>query len=120
LFFVVDFHIIGCDSLKEVNIFVGVKLGHFVAVRGFGPVNLHLLVHPIVHDQAMREPDSMRLHRMTSHIGIVADVRVVEVCDSLVVRRAPGRINWRKLVRHGEEVAKVAFAEGLDARRVQL
>ena len=29
----------------------------------------------------------MRLHRMTSNVGIVAHVRVVEVCDAFLVRR---------------------------------
>lgn len=32
----------------------------------------------------MRQPDTVRLHGMASDIGIIADIRVVEVGDSLL------------------------------------
>lgn len=47
-------------------------------------INLHLLVDTIVHDQAMRQPNSMRFHRMASDIGIVSNIGVVKVCDPLL------------------------------------
>jgi hypothetical protein len=47
-------------------------------------INLHLLVHAIVHDQAMRQPNSMRFHGMASDISIISNIRVVEVRDSLL------------------------------------
>jgi hypothetical protein len=55
-------------------------------------INLHLLVDPIVHDQAMRQPNSMRLHGMSSNISVVSDIRVVEVRDSLLSTWA---VRWR-------------------------
>lgn len=50
-------------------------------------VNLHLLVQVVLHYQAMREPDPMRLHGMASDIGVVSNVGIVEVGD-LLGRRA--------------------------------
>lgn len=46
-------------------------------------VNLHLLVQAIIHDQAVGHSYAMRLHGMSSIVGIVSDIRVVEVCDLL-------------------------------------
>lgn len=50
-------------------------------------VNLHLLINTIVHDQTVRQPNSMRLHGMTSNVGIVSNVRVVEVRNPLLAAR---------------------------------
>lgn len=47
-------------------------------------VDFHLLVDPIVHDQAVRQPNAMGLHRMTSNVGIVSHIGVVEVSNSLL------------------------------------
>jgi len=64
-------------------------------------VDLHMFVHPIVHDQGMCKPDSMRLHRMSSGVGIVANIRVVEVCNGLLVRGFHHEgVNRRSDVRH--------------------
>jgi hypothetical protein len=48
-------------------------------------IDFHLVVGAIVHNQTMRQPYSMRLHRMTSYVGIISDIRIVEVCHSLLV-----------------------------------
>lgn len=37
-------------------------------------IYLHLLVRPIVHDQAVGQPYAMRLHRMACDICIVSDI----------------------------------------------
>jgi len=55
-------------------------------------INFHLLVDPIVHDQAMRQPNPMRFHGMPSDIRIVSNIRVVEVCHPLLGARA---VRWR-------------------------
>jgi hypothetical protein len=62
-------------------------------------INLHLLVDSIVHDQAMRQPNSMRLHGMSSNISIVSDVGVVEVCNPFLRGWA---IRWRLIDRRCE------------------
>jgi hypothetical protein len=59
-------------------------------------VNLHLFVKAIVHHQAVSHPDAMRLHGMSGNVGIVANVRVIEVCDSFLVH---GSIQDRKIQR---------------------
>jgi hypothetical protein len=55
-----------------------------IAIHSGTYIDLEELVYIIVHDQAVRQTDSVRLHRVASHVGIVADVRVVEVGDSLL------------------------------------
>jgi hypothetical protein len=42
-------------------------------------INFHPLVDTIVHDQAVGQPDTMRLHGMTCDVCIVTNVGVVEV-----------------------------------------
>jgi hypothetical protein len=42
-------------------------------------VDLHLLVQAVVHDKTVRHPNTVRFHGMSSDIGVVSDVRVVEV-----------------------------------------
>jgi hypothetical protein len=49
----------------------------------FAYVDLHFGVESIIHDQAMRHPYSVGLHRVTCNIGIVAHVGIVEVRDFL-------------------------------------
>lgn len=46
-------------------------------------INLHLLVHAIIHNQAMRQPDAMGFHGMTSDIGKVSYIGVIEISDLL-------------------------------------
>lgn len=54
-------------------------------------VDLHFVINAIVHDQTMSQPDSVRLHGMSSHVGIVADIRVVEVGNSGLLEGAAER-----------------------------
>lgn len=42
-------------------------------------IYLHVLVQPIIHDQAMCHSNAVRLHGMAGDIGVVAHVGVVEV-----------------------------------------
>ena len=51
----------------------------------FTYIYFHILVQAIIHDETMSEPDSMRLHWMASGIGIVSNVRVIEVGNTLLV-----------------------------------
>lgn len=48
-------------------------------------VNLHVFIQPIVHNKAVSKPNSMGFHWMTRSVGIVANIRVVEVCNALLV-----------------------------------
>jgi hypothetical protein len=147
LFFGVVLHIIWCDLLKEIHVFVGMKLGHFVLVgrfcslkslsamyssnlnskeqnnkeeseslQGVHPflrndcrmkgthIDFHPLINAIVHNQAVRQPDSMRLHRMACNIGIVTDVGVIKVSNFWFVTGS--EFSWvrveRRERRHGD------------------
>jgi len=42
-------------------------------------INFHSLVNTIVHNQAMSQPDTMRLHRMSCNVCIVTNVGVIEI-----------------------------------------
>lgn len=53
-------------------------------------VNFHLLVHTIIHNQAVRQPDAMGFHWMARHIGEVSDVRIIEISDLLGRRSSQG------------------------------
>lgn len=80
------------------------KLCHFEARGRLCAIDLHLLVDAIVHDQTVGQSYTMGLHRVTSNIGEVSDIRVVEVCHLFRRRGAQGdaigvEINWRG-VRH--------------------
>lgn len=44
-------------------------------------VDFHLLVEAIIHDQTVSHSYPMRLHGMSSYIGIIAHIRVVEISD---------------------------------------
>jgi len=37
-------------------------------------IDLHLLVNTIIHNQAMRQTDAMRLHGVTGDVGEVANI----------------------------------------------
>lgn len=93
-------HVIRGHLLKEVDVVVGMKLCHFAPSRWFralltvrqsylclglegAHIDLHLLEQVVLHDQAVRQADSMRLHWMSSGVSIVSNVGVVEVCDLL-------------------------------------
>jgi len=47
-------------------------------------VDLHLLVQAIVHDQAVGHSNAVWLHGMSRDIGVVSDIRVIEVSDFLL------------------------------------
>lgn len=70
-------------------------------------IYLHLLVRPIVHDQAVGQPYAMRLHGMAGDICIVSDIRIIEVRDLLL--RPPsiggGRVDWSE-ARHGPTILR--------------
>lgn len=57
-------------------------------------IDFHLGIYSIVHNQAVRQPDSVRLHRMASNVGIIPDIRVVEVGNPLL---ATGIIHRRRI-----------------------
>lgn len=48
-------------------------------------VDLEELVDAVVHYQTVGQPDSVRLHRVPRNIGIVPNIRVVEVGDTLLL-----------------------------------
>ena len=97
-------HIVGCDLVEEVDVFVGVKLRHLVLRGGFCALRvvselvkiacaraltyiyLHFRVQTVVHDQTMGHPYAVWLHGMPGNIRIVSHVRVVEICDLLGLR----------------------------------
>ena len=54
-------------------------------------IDFHFLINTVVHNQAMSQPNTMRLHRMTSDVGIIANIRVVEVRNSLLAAWAVQR-----------------------------
>jgi hypothetical protein len=54
-------------------------------------INLHLLVDTVIHDQAMGQPDAMRLHWVASDVCIISNVGVVEVRNSLLAAWAVQR-----------------------------
>ncbi len=56
------------------------------ALRSITHIYFHFLVEPIIHDKAVSHPDSMRFHRMPCNVRIIPNIRVVEVCDLLLVR----------------------------------
>ena len=44
-------------------------------------VDFHLLVQTIVHDQAMSHSNAVWFHRMACDVGIVSNIRIIEVSD---------------------------------------
>jgi hypothetical protein len=64
-------------------------------------VYFHLLVDSVVHNQAMGQPDSMRLHGMPSNVGIISNIRVVEVRNSFLITGLENDIvDGRRNIRH--------------------
>jgi hypothetical protein len=54
-------------------------------------IDFHLLVEVVLHDETVRQANSMRLHGMASHVGIIANIGVIEVGDLLGRRPIEGR-----------------------------
>lgn len=98
-------HVVWRDLVQKVDVLVCVELRHLVLGGRFGALQLsvsiafsqqtmgathvdfHLGVQSIIHDQAVGHAYAVRLHGMAGHIGVVADIRVVEVRDFLWLRR---------------------------------
>ena len=72
--------VLGCYTIQEIDIFVGVELGHFAFSGRFCALemsgcpdslvpaaheDLHLLVKPVVHDKRVTHPDTRRFHWMS-------------------------------------------------------
>jgi hypothetical protein len=54
-------------------------------------VDFHLGVETVVHDQTVRHPYTVRLHRVPRYVGIIANIGVVEVCDLFWLRCSAAR-----------------------------
>ena len=99
-------HVVGSDALEEIDVFVGVELGHFVLGSWFGAVDFQVLVETVVHDQRVGHANTVRLHGVSSVVGVVSDVTIVEIGHLLRLRgsgvNADTRcIQRRERVRHG-------------------
>lgn len=70
----VTVHIVRRDSSEEVDVFVGMKLGHLVDNGRLSPVDFEILVDIVIHDQAVGKSNSVGLHGMACDICIVANV----------------------------------------------
>lgn len=46
----VALHVLWADLLEKVDVFIGVELAHLESCGRLGPIDLHLLVHAIVHN----------------------------------------------------------------------
>ena len=59
--------------LEEADVFRGVEGLHGLLAERHGPDNLHLFMEAIPHDEPMRHPHTMGLHRMAGTIVDIAD-----------------------------------------------
>ena len=50
-------------------------------------IDFHVLIETIVHDQTMCQANSVRLHRMSCDICVIADVGVVEISHAFLIAR---------------------------------
>lgn len=75
-----------------------------------------MLVKAVVHDQAVSHPNAVWLHGMSSDVGIITHIRIVEVgCgfraiitdDRLVKRRKRGHLHTSKTVVWGVQLITV-------------
>ena len=55
------------------------ELRHLVLAGGLGAVDLELLIQAVIHDERVGHADTMRFHRMTGVVSVVADIAVVEI-----------------------------------------
>jgi hypothetical protein len=102
-------HVVWGDALQEIDVFVGVELGHFVLGCRLRAVDLQVLVETVVHDEGVCHADAVRLHWVACVIGVIANVTVVEVCDLLGLRgrcvdASARRIQWCERVDHGRGI----------------
>ena len=76
-------HVVWGDALQEIDVLVGVELGHLVLGCGLCAVDFEVFVETIVHDEGVCHADAVWLHWVACVIGVVANIAVVEVCDFL-------------------------------------
>jgi len=76
-------HVVWGDALQEVDVLVGVELGHLVLGGGLCAVDFEVLVETVVHDEGVSHADTVWLHWVACVIGVVANIAIVEVCDFL-------------------------------------
>lgn len=72
-------HVVWSDALQEIDVLVGVELGHLVLGSWLGAVDLQVLVETVVHDEGVSHADTVRLHRVAGVVGVVSDVTIVEI-----------------------------------------
>ena len=72
--------------------------GEFCRLRNefLAYIDFHLLIQAIIHNQTMSHPNPVRFHGMPCNIGIIAHVRIVKVCNGLLV----GASWYRELLIH--------------------
>lgn len=77
-------------------------------------VYFHLLINSIVHNQAVRQPNSVRLHGMARNIGIIPDIGIVEVGNPFLGTGAiqRRRVNGRERG-HADELGVVTSFRSL-------
>jgi hypothetical protein len=85
-------------------------------------VDFHLFVKAVVHDKTVGHSDTVRLHGMASVVGIVSDIRVVEVGDFLWLSTIGGarRVQRRTIlgrVGHGSGLILDVFCRVRIGRR---
>lgn len=89
------------DPLQKLDVLVVVEPAHVMRTRPVRPVDLHLVVQPIVEHQAVNDRQPVGLHRVRRPVMEVAHVRVVEVkhpfvghdCSSSYGRWLPPRVH---------------------------
>lgn len=60
-------------------------------------INLHFLIESVVHNEAVGHSNPVRLHGMSSNIGVIPNIRVVEVGDFLLISPVHRRlVKWGK------------------------
>lgn len=79
-------------------------------------IDLEIFVDIVVHDQAVRQSDSVWLHRVTSDICIVANIRVVKVGNLLLAgvqlgEQGPRPIDSSWVGRHAGTVGRTALCD---------
>lgn len=72
-------HVVGSNALEEIDVFVGVELGHLVLGSRFGAVDFQVLVETVVHDERMSHANAVRFHGVAGVVGVVSDVTIVEI-----------------------------------------
>ena len=69
--------IVGGDAAEEVDVVIGVKLGHVVGRGLRWLAHVHVLVQTVVLDQAMRHVYPVRFHWVTLPIVVAPHIRFI-------------------------------------------